>query len=433
MEGYIDENQWIDLSVLPRRPGTTGQFDWKNSVGLSLQFMYKGIRGEVKIIGYQEGTVLKVYIDGYTAGEYDLAYTYTLKQCQLRNLLRKKVVDTNPELIQYLKNKNDAFKHSVGSPAMIDMTCPICGTEKKDSFYNIHHFGFTCPQCSDGVSYPNKMMFNVLKQLRVGFIREISKKYNGFEWIGQYKYDFYFTYNNQKYLIEMDGQHHFKDHFRTYEEAYMVDRIKDTLASTNGFRLIRIDCFYKKMTDRFTYIKNNILQSELSSIFDLSMIDWIDVNKSALKSHVFDAAELWNQHYSILDISHELQIARSTVREYLKVAAQSNMCDYNEETSKARQRANAVDGLRRAKSKPLVIYKDNKMVGCFDNATELSKQSQQLYGINMNAQYVRSVCRSARRQAYGYEMKYIANEEYERLLPKFKTIQNECKLQQEVS
>ena len=64
-----------------------------------------------------------------------------------------------------------------------------------------------CPVCSDGVSYPNKYVRNLLKQLPIENLEYEWKP----EWGKQYSYDNYFIYNEKEYIVEADGAQHFKD------------------------------------------------------------------------------------------------------------------------------------------------------------------------------------------------------------------------------
>ena len=60
-----------------------------------------------------------------------------------------------------------------------------------------------------------------------------------------------------------------KDSELTWDELLQVDAIKDNLANKQGIQVIRIDCNYRT-DDKYTYILNNVLNSELKDIIDLS-------------------------------------------------------------------------------------------------------------------------------------------------------------------
>ena len=130
--------------------------------------------------------------------------------------------------------------------------------------------GFSCPRCSDKISYPNKFLRAFLEQLPVENIQfEYSPK-----WARPYRYDGYCEYKDLKIIIEMDGGLGHGNHKYKSSEidigGKQRDLIKDQLAEINGITLVRIDC----INSNFEYIKTNILTSLLNNIFDLNQIDW---------------------------------------------------------------------------------------------------------------------------------------------------------------
>lgn len=49
MEGYINENRWIDLSRLPRTKN--GKYiDWQKSMGLDVPFQFDSANGVIKLV-----------------------------------------------------------------------------------------------------------------------------------------------------------------------------------------------------------------------------------------------------------------------------------------------------------------------------------------------------------------------------------------------
>ena len=91
-----------------------------------------------------------------------------------------------------------------------------------------------------------------------------------------------FFYNNKQYIVEMDGGlgHGFYncDAIRGIGlNGKDLDEYKDKMALEHNIFVIRIDCFYTKMEDRFSYIKNSIQNSELSNI--LIMINVINMQQ----------------------------------------------------------------------------------------------------------------------------------------------------------
>lgn len=238
------------------------------------------------------------------------------------------LLDTRPDIAELLKNKEDARKYSAGSGKKVWFVCPDCGTECFKTICDVCTYGFSCKKCADGISWPNKFMFNILSQLKVDFEREITKTMPGFEWVGNYRYDFCIRLKDRFVLVEMDGQFHFCDRFRSYEETHRIDELKNQMAIDNGIELIRIDCNYVK-DNRFEYIKNNILTSKLSIILDLSDIDWIKCDREAQKKLVVEVAKLYNNGLSMQEIKSRLNFNIKTIRKWLKQATNVGLCDYS--------------------------------------------------------------------------------------------------------
>lgn len=423
MEGYINENQWVDLSGLPRRKfGNSTHIDWKNSNGAILPFMYKGISGYINILKYNlKNNSLLIYINGYSKPDGDIVYLDTLRLCKLGRVLHKKIIDIAPELISYLQDKNDAYKYSPQSNTRISTTCPFCGFKKTHIISNLYQYGFGCPQCSDGKSYAEKFMFNIFKQLKINFKNEVTKKDKGFEWIaGNYRYDFYFEINNDKYFVELDGHFHMKDMIGTYKQVVQSDQEKNRIATEHNIDIIRIDCCYDNENNRFYYIKNNILNSKLYKILDLNVVDFDLANKAALNSNIYVAAKLWNENYTINQIADKIGVSRYTIPSYLKIASDIGLCSYNRTIAENRR----IIATKNKRSKPIALYNDGILLGVFSSSLELSEKSDKLLGMHFRRENITSACYK-NRSCYGYIVKYITKEEYEQLLPQFITIQNE--------
>ena len=237
---------------------------------------------------------------------------------------------TNPEMARMLKNPSVGYEISRGSHREVDWICPNCGALKASSPKQIYSYGLACSRCSDGISYPNRFIVALLSQLDVeSFQPEWSP-----EWIGRYRYDVYFIHNNREYIVEMDGGigHGELDFITRGQDTKGIKRdiTKDNQAALHNITLIRIDCKYEKrdIHYRFEYIKNSILNSNLSKIFDLSNIDWERCNKDATKSLHMVVARQYDSGKSIREISEELHIHYNTVYNWLKRMGNEGLCSY---------------------------------------------------------------------------------------------------------
>lgn len=235
---------------------------------------------------------------------------------------------TNQELASMLKNSLDGYKYFATSSKKVDFICPKCGSVIKNKIINnVRMFGLSCDNCSDGMSFGEKFVYELLLQLNCEFIHDRT-----IYWSEGKRYDFYIPKFNT--IIETHGIQHYENSFirysnrniRTVDEEKQNDEYKKDLALFNGIKhYIQLDC---KMSD-CDYIKNSIINSELNDLFDLSVIDWDKCLQSTFKSNVILCANLWNDGMkSTKDIARFTGIDISSVIPYLKKASKVGLCDY---------------------------------------------------------------------------------------------------------
>lgn len=303
------------------------------------------------------------------------------------------IATTHPHLVKYFVTEEDAYKYSYGSTKKVLMKCPDCGNEKYSIILNLSNNKFSCPKCSDGISYPNKFLFSMLKQLDIDFVPEYSP-----DWIKPKRYDFYIPSKNL--IIEMDGGFHYTDNNRNgkaIEESKNIDNEKDFTANDRGIKVIRIDSCESDMN----YIKNNILNSKASDIFDTSIIDWVECNRFACSSRVKEACDLWNDGvHSTIEIAKIMNMEYSTIRDYLKKGKDANICDYSKELVK-KNKAKTTSSL---KSKRVMVVETGEV---FKSAVELSNQSKDKLGIYIDKASIGRVCRGERDHTRGFHFKYV--------------------------
>lgn len=298
---------------------------------------------------------------------------------------------TAPWMVKYFQGGYEEAKmYTKSSNQKIYPICPDCGKVKNkeikiSDIYNEH--SIFC-SCGDGMSYPNKFMFNILDQLNVDFINEYTP-----DWIKPKRYDFYFKLNNKEYIVEMDGR------FHKISKNKEIDKYKDKKAIKHNIKLIRID----SQESDLKFIKNNILNSELANLFDLSKVDWLKCEEFALSNLVKKACELkrYNPDMTANDIGKIMDMDCSTIREYLKRGNLLRWCTYNpkEESIKSGKM-----GTHNQKS--IEIFKNNESLGIFKSARELERESENLFGIKLSNKHISSVCKGKRKQHKGFTFKY---------------------------
>ena len=238
---------------------------------------------------------------------------------------------TSPFMILYFQGGyNEAKMYTKGSEYKIQPLCPDCGQIKDKSMKicDIYKRRSIACNCSDKVSYPNKFSYSLLEQLsEVYKFDYLEREYNP-SWVGKKRYDNYFVYNRKEYILEIDGGWHKVDNKmsgQTKEESKFIDEEKDLKAKEHGIEVIRIDCEKSELE----FIKDNILSSKLSKLFDLSKIDWLKCEEYALSNRAKECCEHWNNGTnSTKEISKIMNMNRSTIIEYLK-KGNNIWCSYN--------------------------------------------------------------------------------------------------------
>lgn len=272
---------------------------------------------------YQVRCLTDNYI--YEVDEYSLNKGYS--RCAVCKNIKiipsiNDIATTHPHLIKYFANKEDSTKYSYGSNKKCVFRCPICGEEKTMTISEFVIDGFSCPFCSDGWSYPNKFAHELFSQLS-NQLTLYDYEYSP-DWAGKYKYDNYIQLlNGEKYIVEFDGALH-------YIYTDNSDAIKDELAISQNISVIRVDCFYSHVSNRFQHIKNNVIK-ELGHILDLSMVDWGKCDLVGNTSKYVMAFECYNKskYISLEYVCKKVGIHKSTAIEYLKHAHEMGLCVYD--------------------------------------------------------------------------------------------------------
>ena len=274
-------------------------------------------------------------------------------------------------------SEEDAKTHTYGSSKKIKVICPDCKETKEMVVSSIYkEKSIACP-CKDGATYPERLMIAILRQLNVDFKTQLTS--TTFKWVGDRRYDFYLPEYNM--IIETHGLQHYEQTRRkgakTLEEEQANDKYKQELALSNDIdKYIVIDCRYSKLE----WIKNNVLNSELVKLFNLSKIEWSKCEKFALPNLIKEVCEYWNNRgewESVVDLAKIFNLNKETVRRYLYKGTELGWCHYDgkEELIKSGQYQKLV------KTKPIEVFKDGKYLDTFLSSHEIENNSVSKYGV----------------------------------------------------
>lgn len=281
---------------------------------------------------------------------------------------------TSPQLAKWFTDPEIPHHIARDSNKSYDFICPYCGRKFQAIPNRIKGDEPSC-LCRDGHSYPEKMFGNILSQLHIHYIPQLNK--STFEWCLQYKYDFYFEIKNQAYIVELDGGiGHGNNQYAngiSAHESLQRDRIKDTLARENGVTLFRIDVNYPDVRTRFEYIKFQLLQSPLREMLDFEAINWDECRIDSEKSIVIKCGQLWEEGFTLKEISEKLKIGQTTTAEYLRKCASFGICTYVPHNKRHYTRRVSHTYLK-------VMDEENHILCIHQGIKDFSKNSQFLIG-----------------------------------------------------
>lgn len=220
---------------------------------------------------------------------------------------------TDKWMLQWI-DEDEAKKYTKRSHKNIKVKCSDCEKEKEITLGNLYNNKTISCSCCGGMSYSEKMLFNMISQLGVEFVYEYTTN-----WCKDKRYDFYIPSLNT--IIETHGLQHYEytGFNRNLEEEQNNDRLKEQIAKENGVEnYIVLDCRRSDMK----WIKNSILNSKLNELFSLSKIDWDKCEEFALSNLVKKVCDYWNRNYEIITtsiVSKHFNLSHTTIKKYLNI------------------------------------------------------------------------------------------------------------------
>lgn len=291
-----------------------------------------------------------------------------------------------PEFAIYLLHSEDGYKYYGMSAKKVDWICPYCGSIVHQIPLNkvATRRRIPCKKCSDGISYPNKVMYNMLMQLHEDFLTEYSPN-----WIKPKRFDFFIP--SKQIIIEMDGaigHGHNSMYGNNADYLLLVDKSKDEIAYKNHIKVIRIDCYYSDIE----YISQNIKDSELCNIYDLSQIDWHKCDCDSQSSLQIIVCNLWNKTNSISYIIEKTKLSRKTIIRYLHRCNKLGLCVYK---SKLQQTISGKNNIAFA------YNKNKKSVICLENNKifESCREAYLWLGYNIDGHSIQDNCKGITQSA----------------------------------
>ena len=318
--------------------------------------------------------------------------------CCSNNFVAKGINDvatTDPWMLPFFYNKEDAYNCTKGSNKKVIGMCPNCGATKDTTVQRIYHKTFSCDICSKaGGSMGERFLANLLLESNINFIRQLTNK--TFSWVSSFRYDFYLK--DLKWIVEIHGNQHYEEltfKSRNLKEEQANDQLKQQLAEKyvdNYIILPYLDSDIQKLLEE---IHNSPLD-------DIILWDQIDINtiyKTIEKSIMAEICAYYNScedKPTTTEIANKFGLVQTTVHRYLVRGTKEGLCDFNGKKQ--------MQYYRHYRSNPISI-EQNDIQYIFARRSEINK-------INLSSKMISKYCDTNIRSRDGYLIKSITKREF---------------------
>lgn len=292
----------------------------------------------------------------------------------------------------------EASHYTPSSNKTLYFQCPDCGKISKilqspNRLNKTHSIGCTC---SDGISYPEKVMISILEQLKVDYIFQATTKHIGFD-AENYRYDFFIP--SKSCIIEVHGKQHYIGGFDSFinglslEQEQKRDKRKEEIAQINGIKYyIVIDC-RKSM---ISWIKDSVMNSILPSLFYFTedTIKWEKCSEFALNNLKKDIClEYKEQFAKITELAKKYNLDYNTITKYLKYGNDAGWCDFTKEVN--------------TRYIPVQIKKNDKIIYYAKSTMDAAKLSLEKIGIELKYKHLNRCLAGKNYTHRGYMIEYV--------------------------
>ena len=443
-----------------------GGIDWWKSIGLDVPFQYENINGIIKITDYGfEKNKVKIEYKNNThillnsSFRYGMFVNFINKVENIEKFRRGSAYNetlniTDPWVEEYFqeKDKHYFYKLTKGSGKKFNFICPNCKIVKRNKvpiYQVVKEKGIKCHLCNDNFSYPNKFAYNLfcfLEELNIilNYECEYSPK-----WARPYRYDNYFIYNNQEYIIEFDGSlghgnKIFGENINKKDiEGLNRDLKKNELAKENNCILIRVDVNGKESD--FKHLKDECINNVVFLKDFIDKINWEEIEVRCQKNIYSEINNYYmDTHESVSQIAKKFKVSIPCVLYILKTYSKLNLndyktflCKYKEKYKKVIEMNNnglsvnqieietgiqsqsIIKYLKRAEvngeaiytpytnKKKVNVYKDGVYIKTYESISKLSRDSKNDLGVNLDISEISYVCNGKNKQAKGYTFSFV--------------------------
>lgn len=305
--------------------------------------------------------------------------------CGIEETAKKRTL-TNEQYDKKLEESNKNFIRIgdyITAKTKILFKCKDCNNVFETTPDAVLRKNYSCPICGEKDSFNNRLMYNIGLDLE---LKNLKKEFMP-AWAKPYRYDIYFTIKEKEFIVEMDGGFHKRPHpksKKSLKEIQDIDKLKNKLAQQHNIEIIRIDCD----TCSHEKIIENIKNSRLNQLLDLSLIDWNKCIKNAEKNGAKKICNYYKnqkENLSTNELGKIFNKDRHMVLKYLRLGNQLGWCVY----PKISRKIIAMNG-----------YKE--ILGIFSSSTLCMKYFFSNLNIQLNPHEINAVANGRRKTYRGF-------------------------------
>ena len=378
------DNNICKKIYLEHLPKYRNNISWKDSVGMIVPILYDNKEYNVIIDGYNKNKCrLIINILGFYKMNF-LIHVTNFKNCKLGALINNVYANSNilqkeRDLIINSIGKKESKKLCWGSDKKVCIKCPDCGNKHYIRLNSFIYQKFSCPFCSDGTSYPEKVIALLLDSLNIKFKKQL--KFDGYKFL----YDFYLIDYN--IIIEVHGEQHYRDSgWKSYKEEHENDMIKYDIAVLNNYEYNKNYFVIDARNSNIEWLRNGVNNCLFFQQFNLNNINWEKIDTKAQKSKKIEVCLYWkeqkevNKDLTTTIMAEIFKVSDATIRSWLAWGNENELCIYgSKEEYKARTK-------RLSKFVYLIKQDGTKL---YEEAMSKNKLSE-LTGISSSTIYYRS-------------------------------------------
>ena len=360
--------------VLPRHKygKNIGKVKWQETVGMVVPMLYQNVEYLVKIEDFNtKSRKVTINIINHNFNKIDFQIrARDFLYCHLGLLVHNIYANPNSPYRQAIIDsvgEEQAKKLTSNSRQEINLVCPNCKKIKTIKLNKLFRSGLGC-ECGDGISYPEKLMINVLKSLNITYKRQISYDNK------KHKYDFYLP--QYDVILETHGLQHYeeKQNWGGFVKQQNNDKEKRIIAINNGIKdenYHEVDCRYSTLE----WCRPNI-EKALSKYIDISILtdeDWQEFDKKNQNSVVYELCKYYseNPNLTVEELMEIFDLSNSCVSIYLHKGNDYGWCNYDSDWYMKQ-----IKNEKEERKQQVIDYK-------LQNPTVTQKEIAKIFGVNI--------------------------------------------------